>query len=59
MDKKIKLKECEYCQNSVKIRYRIRYDTSKKWVKVCPNCWDSLSKNNPFYVYGGTWKAKR
>ena len=29
------------------------------WVFVCPQCWETVSQNNPFYVYGGTWKSKK
>ena len=58
MGKNLKLKNCDYCHDLVKIRYRIQYDVSKQWYKVCPDCWHLLTKDNPFYRYGGTWKAK-
>jgi hypothetical protein len=41
------------------ILYRVKYDESAQWSFVCRRCWDSVSQNNPFYVYGGTWKAKK
>jgi hypothetical protein len=53
-----KPKNCDYCNNLVLIRYRIQYDHSQKWVMVCLNCWKLLAKENKFYRYGGTWKAK-
>jgi hypothetical protein len=52
------LKKCVRCQNLVAIRYRIQYDESEQWYLVCPNCWEQVSQNNPYYRYGGTWKAK-
>ncbi|WP_330203683.1 hypothetical protein [Cyanobacterium sp. Dongsha4] len=53
-----KLKSCDYCNQLVNLRYRIQYDESNKWYQVCPNCWNILAKDNSFYRYGGTWKAK-
>jgi hypothetical protein len=58
MAKSIKLKPCEHCQTLSKIRYRIQYDDNNQWYLVCSQCWEILSKNNPNYRYGGTWKAK-
>ena len=54
----MKLKNCDSCQELVSIRYRIQYDRSKKWFKVCRDYWEVLAKDNPNYRYGGTWKAK-
>jgi len=51
-------KYCDNYNNLVLIRYRIQYDDSRKWVMVCPNCWELLVRDNKFYRYGGTWKAK-
>jgi len=51
-------KPCEYCQTVVTLRYRIQFDQSEHWYLVCPDCWSKLSANNPYYRYGGTWKAK-
>ena len=56
---KPKLKPCDICNNLVDIRYRIQYDESEEWELVCRGCWDDVSKDNPFYRYGGTWKAKK
>lgn len=58
MSKNLKPKACENCQAIVTIRYRIQHDDSGKWWLVCPSCWETLSKDNPDYRYGGTWKAK-
>jgi len=58
MPKSSVFKSCDICQNLVAIRYRIQYDDSGKWYLACPDCWQQLSKNNPYYRYGGTWKAK-
>ncbi|MGL5804432.1 MAG: hypothetical protein ACRC11_03140 [Xenococcaceae cyanobacterium] len=51
-------KPCDLCQKIVSIRYRIQYDESANWVLVCPECWQKISQNNPYYRYGGTWKAR-
>ncbi|MEN9225905.1 MAG: hypothetical protein Q6L60_00840 [Thermostichus sp. HHBFW_bins_43] len=51
-------KPCQYCGQAVRIRYRIRWDATGRWWLVCPACWDPLSRDNPFYRYGGTWKAR-
>jgi hypothetical protein len=51
-------KPCQLCQKLVTIRYRIQYDESSKWVLACPQCWQKVSQNNPYYRYGGTWKAR-
>ena len=56
---KPKLKSCDICNNLVDIRYRIQYDASQEWQLVCRDCWDKVSQDNPFYRYGGTWKAKK
>ncbi|PNW48782.1 UNVERIFIED_CONTAM: hypothetical protein BEN50_11330 [Euhalothece sp. KZN 001] len=53
-----KTKPCQYCQTVVSLRYRIQFDESDQWYLVCPDCWLKLSANNPYYRYGGTWKAK-
>ena len=52
-------KSCTLCQQSEPVLYRIQYDQSHRWVFVCRRCWEKVSKNNPDYVYGGTWKAKK
>ncbi|VEP14201.1 conserved hypothetical protein [Hyella patelloides LEGE 07179] len=56
---KSKSKPCDFCSNSVDIRYRIQYDVSEEWKLVCRQCWDKVSPDNPCYRYGGTWKAKK
>ncbi|MCC0179010.1 hypothetical protein I4641_18745 [Waterburya agarophytonicola K14] len=53
-----KSKLCDRCNNLADIRYRIKYQEQKTWVMVCPECWSQVSQNNPYYRYGGTWKAK-
>ena len=54
-----KLKPCDRCQNLVDLRYRSQYQQQGDWVMVCRKCWDLVSQNNPYYRYGGTWKAKK
>lgn len=56
---KLKSKPCDRCNNLVDIRYRIQYQEDGNWILVCRDCWSQLSQDNPFYRYGGTWKAKK
>ncbi|MCU0534120.1 MAG: hypothetical protein MUD14_09515 [Hydrococcus sp. Prado102] len=58
MPKQPVAKSCDRCQRLVTIRYRIQYDESEQWYLICPDCWKQVSQNNPYYRYGGTWKAK-
>lgn len=53
-----KAKTCFQCQEVASMLYRVQYDASKVWVFCCPLCWPDLSNQNPYYIYGGTWKAK-
>lgn len=59
MAKSLRRKPCDRCQQLAAIRYRIQYEESGDWVLVCPACWHQVSPNNPFYRYGGTWKARK
>ncbi|MEL6441421.1 MAG: hypothetical protein AAFQ80_19480 [Cyanobacteria bacterium J06621_8] len=56
---KLKLKPCDRCGNLAGIRYRIQYQADQSWVMVCRDCWNLVSSDNPYYRYGGTWKAKK
>ncbi len=57
--KRVRQKVCRFCAKSAPVLYRIRYDESAEWIFVCRHCWERVSHNNPFYVYGGTWKAEK
>ena len=52
-------KPCDRCNQLAKIRYRIQHDATNQWVLICRPCWEELSQDNPYYRYGGTWKAKK
>lgn len=56
---KISQKPCDLCRKLASVRYRIQCDKIGKWVLVCRPCWDKVSKDNPDYRYGGTWKGKK
>ncbi|WP_407890563.1 hypothetical protein [Scytonema sp. NUACC26] len=56
---RIRVKLCSRCGLTASVLYRVKYEEDGQWVFVCPNCWEKVSQNNPFYVYGGTWKAKK
>ncbi|HAJ58357.1 MAG TPA: hypothetical protein DCP31_03025 [Cyanobacteria bacterium UBA8543] len=59
MGRSIRIKSCDRCHLLASVLYRVQYDDSGNWVFVCASCWSSISQNNPFYVYGGTWKAHK
>jgi hypothetical protein len=59
MSRKIRFKLCEICSQPAPILYRVKHEDGGNWVFVCPQCWPNISENNPFYVYGGTWKVKK
>jgi hypothetical protein len=53
-----KVKTCSQCHQVAPLCYRIQYDASAVWMFCYPQCWHTLSDQNPYYIYGGTWKAK-
>ncbi len=59
MGRQIRTKLCSRCSQSAPILYRVKYEEDGDWVFVCSECWNLVSSNNPFYLYGGTWKAKK
>mgnify|MGYP000116651340 FL=1 len=56
---KEKSKPCDLCSTESYIRYRIQYQKNGDWQLVCFPCWQKVSQDNPFYRYGGTWKARK
>jgi hypothetical protein len=59
MGRKLRTKLCDRCGLSAPILFRAQYDESATWVFVCESCWAAVSQDNPFYRYGGTWKAQK
>lgn len=59
MSGSIRVKLCKLCSQPAPTLYRVKYKEEGEWVFVCPQCWPTISADNPFYVYGGTWKAKK
>jgi hypothetical protein len=59
MGRLVRVKHCVSCNQPSAVLYRVKYEEDGDWVFVCPNCWSSLSQDNPHYVYGGTWKAQK
>ncbi len=55
----IRIKFCHRCSQPAPILYRVKFEEQGDWIFVCPKCWPSVNENNPFYVYGGTWKARK
>ncbi|PIV95663.1 MAG: hypothetical protein COZ16_03340 [Flavobacteriaceae bacterium CG_4_10_14_3_um_filter_31_253] len=51
-----RIKYCHICNINGETMYRVQYKNPKEWVFVCKNCLLNLKKDNPLYVYGGTWK---
>ncbi|WP_416668226.1 hypothetical protein [Egbenema bharatensis] len=56
---KQRVKQCDRCTQSFPVLYRIQSDGSGQWRFVCEACLLKLRENNPDYVYGGTWKARK
>jgi hypothetical protein len=54
-----RLKPCDRCQQTAPVLYRVKYEKEGDWVFVCNSCLPELKQDNLFYVYGGTWKAKK
>ncbi|PLZ82380.1 hypothetical protein CEN44_27825 [Fischerella muscicola CCMEE 5323] len=59
MTRSHRIKLCSQCNQPASVLYRVKHEQDGEWVFVCPQCWFSVSENNPFYVYGGTWKANK
>ncbi|NJN85294.1 MAG: hypothetical protein HC881_01870 [Leptolyngbyaceae cyanobacterium SL_7_1] len=59
MPKRVRSKSCDRCSIPAEILYRVQYDDSGRWKFVCLTCYPIVSRNNPAYVYGGTWKAEK
>jgi hypothetical protein len=59
MGRSIRVKPCGRCSQTAAILYRVKYEEDGNWVFLCRECWDIVSLDNPFYVYGGTWKSKK
>jgi hypothetical protein len=56
MATKPRIKYCEICEKDFSTMYRIQHKLPKKWIFACKDCLLNLKKENPNYVYGGTWK---
>jgi hypothetical protein len=56
MATKQRIKYCEICDKDFSTMYRIQHKLPKKWIFSCKECLLDLKKENPNYVYGGTWK---
>ncbi|WP_224094513.1 hypothetical protein [Nostoc sp. MS1] len=54
-----RVKMCDRCSQTAPILYRVKFEENGDWIFVCPQCWVGVSENNPFYVYGGTWKERK
>ncbi|MBE9200694.1 MULTISPECIES: hypothetical protein [unclassified Nodularia (in: cyanobacteria)] len=59
MSSKNRVKMCDRCSQSAPILFRVKFDKAGNWIFVCRECWPGVSENNPFYLYGGTWKARK
>lgn len=59
MARSIRVKLCGRCSQAAPTLYRVKCKEDGDWIFVCPECWQQVSQDNPFYVYGGTWKAKK
>ncbi|NEQ25254.1 MAG: hypothetical protein F6K28_40520 [Microcoleus sp. SIO2G3] len=59
MGRSVRSKDCAVCHQFSAVLYRVKYEEDGDWTFVCNNCWSSVSQDNPHYLYGGTWKAKK
>ena len=57
--KRIRTKACQRCSKIEETLYRGRFDGSRNWSFVCPECLKTVKPGNPHYQYGGTWKSKK
>jgi hypothetical protein len=53
-----RVKACERCLLASSTLYRVVADASGAWKLFCPACQHAI-KAQPFYRYGGTWKADK
>ena len=56
---RLREKSCDACGQVSSALYRVQRDSSLEWVFLCPVCREKAARDNPNYVYGGTWKAKK
>ncbi len=52
-------KSCDACAQASSVLYRVQRDQTGVWVFLCSSCRVKVEFENPFYVYGGTWKANK
>ncbi|MEO1208170.1 MAG: hypothetical protein AAFX78_01375 [Cyanobacteria bacterium J06638_20] len=52
-------KGCDRCHQIAPVLYRAQIDASGTWRFICDDCYPQVSQHNPYYTYGGTWKAKK
>ena len=57
--KRVRTKRCDNCEQERDTLYRIQNSETDGWIFVCGNCLSKFKKDNPSYVYGGTWKARK
>jgi hypothetical protein len=52
-------KACHICAQAAPTLFRVQLDAAQTWQFICSTCHTHVSQNNPFYRYGGTWKAQK
>ena len=57
--KRIRTKKCDNCGEERDTLYRIQNDKTDGWIFVCIDCLPKFKEDDPSYVYGGTWKARK
>lgn len=53
-----RIKACEHCKVERPALYRVVHNASGEWALICIPCRNKI-KDQPFYRYGGTWKADK
>lgn len=56
---RIRTKPCDLCGSVADVLFRVRRDAAGEWIFVCEGCHGEVSRDNPDYRYGGTWKSRK
>jgi len=56
---RLRKKACDRCQNIAPVLYRAQLDATGHWFFICDICYPIVRQDNPYYTYGGTWKAQK
>ena len=49
---------CDHCGQASNLCFRVQWQPDQRWQLLCPDCQAQVSRGNPLYRYGGTWKGR-